>query len=54
MRRPLDEEAMQMMDFRPNPRLFARTLEEDEETNEEIWGGCLLVTGETVSHEKWG
>ncbi|KAH3892261.1 hypothetical protein DPMN_016376 [Dreissena polymorpha] len=52
MRRPLDEEAMQMLDFRPNPRLFAITLEEDEETHEEDMG--RLFTGESVSHKKWG
>ncbi|KAH3705573.1 hypothetical protein DPMN_080650 [Dreissena polymorpha] len=51
MRRPLDEEAMQMLDFRHNPRLFARTLEEDEETHEEDMGGCLLVS---QSHKKSG
>ncbi|KAH3768244.1 hypothetical protein DPMN_169456 [Dreissena polymorpha] len=30
MRRPLDREDMLMLDFRPNPRLFAETLEEGD------------------------
>ncbi|XP_052224088.1 uncharacterized protein LOC127839741 [Dreissena polymorpha] len=48
MRRPLDEEVMQMLDFRPNPRLFAITLDEDEEDM------GRLYTGELVPHGGWG
>ncbi|KAH3718442.1 hypothetical protein DPMN_061246 [Dreissena polymorpha] len=52
IRRPLDQEDMQLLDFRPNSRFFASMLEEDKETNEEDMG--RLFTGELVSHEGWG
>ncbi|KAH3779521.1 hypothetical protein DPMN_157324 [Dreissena polymorpha] len=48
MRRPLDEEVMQMLDFRPNPRLFAITLDEDEEDMGRLYTGVL------VPHGGWG
>ncbi|KAH3893573.1 hypothetical protein DPMN_017721 [Dreissena polymorpha] len=45
MRRPLDEEVMQMLDFRPNPRLFAITLDEDEEDMGRLYTGELVPHG---------
>ncbi|KAH3734807.1 hypothetical protein DPMN_041256 [Dreissena polymorpha] len=43
---------MRLLDFRPNPRLFASMLEEDEETHEGM--GRLLLGGSVDSHERWG